>query len=137
MKRYLHVFLLGALLLAFAYDALVWAAAARLPEIGRHLRAGAKREAPLSYLYMVAGTPLLAIGPLADYGHAHARDAFGPVAAEIEQKPEVAIELAHRKSNNGRHSTLMFMHYAPLVLLLAWAIAFWRRPPPVHLVGRR
>ena len=137
MKRYLHVILLGALLLAFVFDALVWAAAAQLPEIGRDLRAGAKREAPLTYLYMVAGTPLLAVGPLADYGHAYASDALRPVAAEIVQKPEVAMELAHKRSNNGRHSTLMFMHFAPLVLLVAWGIAYWRRPAAVHLGLRR
>ena len=137
MKRYLHVILLGALLLAFVFDALVWAAAAQLPEIGRDLRAGAKREAPLTYLYMVAGSPLLAVGPLADYGYAWANDALGPVAAEIVQKPEVAMELAHKPSTNGRHSTLMLMHFAPLVLLVAWGLAFWRRPRAVHLVGRR
>jgi hypothetical protein len=137
MKRYLHVFLLGALVLAFAFDALVWSAATQLPGIGRDLRAGARREAALTYLYMVAGTPLRALGPLADYGHAYASDAFRPVAAEIVQKPEVAMELAHKRSSNRRHSTLMFMHYAPLVLLVAWGLAFWRRPRAVHLVGRR
>lgn len=137
MKRHLHLVLLVALLLTFVFNALVWAAATTLTPGGRDLRVGAKREAPLTYLYMVAGTPLLAIGPLADYGDAWARDAFAPIAAELEQKPEIAMELAHRRTANPRHSTLMLAHYAPLVLLAAWVLAFWRRSRAVHLVGRR
>lgn len=137
MKRHLHFVLLVALLLTFAFDALVWASATTLTPGGRDLHVRAKREAPLTYLYMVAGTPLRAIRPLADYGEAYAREAFAPIAAELEQKPELAMELAHGRSANPRHSTLMLAHYAPVVLLVAWTLAFWRRPRAVHLVGRR
>ena len=137
MKRNLHWILLAALLLAFAFDAIVWASAAALPATGVHLYRSAKREAPLTYAYMLAGRPLRAIAPVRDYGDGYARDVFEPLANEIGTKPEVAIELAHGPSRGTRHGTLKLFHYAPILLLLAWLAAYALRPKAVHLVRRR
>ncbi len=136
MLRYLHWILLGAFLLAFAFEGIVWAASAQMPTIGVHLLRAAKREAPLTYLYMAVGRPLLVIGPLRDYGAAYAVDTFGESASEIELRPEVAMELAHGPVRNARHATLKLMHFAPLVLFAGWLVTYLLRPRSVHLVRK-
>ena len=137
MKRNLHWILLAALLLVFAFVAVVWSAAAALPDTGVHLYRAAKREAPLTYAYMLAGRPLRTIAALRDYGDAYANDAFARLASEIRTKPEVAIELAFGPAQGARHGTLKLAHYAPIVLFLAWVAAYLMRPKAVHLVRRR
>lgn len=137
MRRYLHWLLLGALLLTLAFDGIVWAAAAALPRTGVHLTRSASREAPLTYFYMQAGRPLIAIGPIGDYGRAYAHRVFAPLEDEIALKPELAMELAHGKARGPRHSTLKLAHPAPPLLLVAWVVAYLMRPKTVHLGLRR
>ncbi|HET9485168.1 MAG TPA: hypothetical protein VFO79_14500 [Xanthomonadales bacterium] len=133
MRRYLHWVLLGALLLTLAFDVIVWASAAALPQTGVHLGRSARREAPLTYFYMQAGRPLIAIGPIGDYGRAYANRVFSPLQREIALKPELAMELAHGAARGPRHSTLKLVHPAPPLLLLAWVAAYLMRPKTVHL----
>ena len=72
MKRYLHWFVLGAFLCVLLFDAVVWAGAARLPQIGEQIRTSARREAPLTFAYMALGAPLMSVPILRDYGTHHA-----------------------------------------------------------------
>lgn len=137
MKRNLHWLLMGAMLLALAFDAIVWSAAAQMPGAGVPLYRSARREAPLTYFYMTAGRPLRAIAPLRDYGDAQAHAAFTTAAGEIGLKPELAMEIAHGRARSSGQATLQWMHYAPPVLLIAWLVAYLRRPRSVHLVARR
>ncbi|HVF35807.1 MAG TPA: hypothetical protein VND91_10835 [Candidatus Saccharimonadia bacterium] len=137
MKRNLHWLLLVALLVALAFDAIVWSAAAQMPGSGIHLYRSARREAPLTYFYMLAGRPLRALPPLRDYGDAYAQHALSGVADEITMKPELAMEIAHGSGSAGKLATLQWMHYAPPLLFVAWLVAYLRRPKAVHLVARR
>ena len=137
MKRNLHWLLLGAMLLALAFDAIVWGAAAQMPDSGIHLYRSARREAPLTYFYMTAGRPLRALAPLRNYGDAQAHAAFAGAAREIGLKPELAMEIAHGPARSTGHATLQWMHYAPPLLLIAWLVAYLRRPRAVHLAVRR
>ena len=137
MKRNLHWLLLGALLLSFAFDAIVWSAASQMPGAGVHLHRSARREAPLTYLYMTAGRPLIGVGALRDYGDSHAHMAFSTAADEIALAPELAMEIAHGPARSTQHATLKWMHYAPVVLFFAWLVAYILRPRNVHMVGKR
>lgn len=137
MKRQLHWLLLGAALLCFAFEAVVWASAAQLPGTGVHLFRSAKREAPLVYAYMLAGRPMTAVAPLRDFGEGYALQVFLPLADQIQRTPELAMDLAFAKPSGPRHSTLKMFHHAPLVLLVAWLIAYAMRPKAVHMLVRR
>lgn len=136
MKRHLHWLLLAAFLATLVFDAVVWAGAAALPGVGVNLHRGAKREAPLTYLYMTIGRPL-AVGALGEFGRRYAADALANVAREIELKPELAMEIAHGPAKGPRHATLRWMHFAPVVLFCAWLVAYLFRPKSVHLGLRR
>ena len=137
MKRYLHWFVLGAFLLVLLFDAVVWAGAARLPQIGEQLRTSARREAPLSFAYMGLGSPLLGIPILRDYGTHYALDAIGPLTAQVRDKPLLAMEIVHGEARNDRHRWMQHSHLAAPVLLVLWILTYLLRSRAVHFVPHR
>ena len=137
MKRYLHWFVLGAFLFVLLFDAVVWAGAARLPQIGEMVRTSARREAPLTFAYMALGGPLMSVPILRDYGTHFALDAFEPLTAAIRDKPLLAMEIAHGEWKSSRQRSLQHSHLAAPVLFILWILTYVLRSRAVHFVPSR
>ena len=138
MKKYLHWWATVAFLLAFAYDAIVWSAAARIPDVGDKIQKSAHREALLANVYMAAGAPLVTAAPLFD---AWGQDAFQAAVSQgfprIQEDPSVAIDLIFSENWNARHRTLKTMYWVPPILAVLAVVLWIRRPKKISLMGRR
>ena len=136
--KHAHWWMLLLFVAAFAYDAILWGGAARLPDIGDKLQRAAQRQAMLANVYMTCGAPLLAAIPALDaWGQEHFHTAVYEGFPRIHDDPAVAFDVIFNNDWNVHHRTLRIMYWATPVLALI-AIVFWiRRPKKVSLMGRR
>lgn len=138
MKKYLHWWVTLLFLIAFAYDAIVWGAAARISDIGEKLQKSAHHEALFASIYMVVGMPLVAAVPFLDEWGA---DTFQTAVSEgfprIHDDPSVAMDLIFTQTWNAKHRTLKIAYWAAPILALIALVLWVRRPKKISLMGRR
>lgn len=138
MKKYMHWWFTLLFLVAFAYDAILWGAAARIPDIGEKLQKSAHREALFASIYMTVGMPLVAAVPfLETWGAATFQDAIAQGFQRIHDDPAVAMDLIFTQTWNAKHSTLKTVYWAAPILALITLILWVRRPKKISLMGRR
>jgi hypothetical protein len=138
MKKYLHWWVTLLFLLAFAYDAIVWSAATRIPDVGEKLQRSIRREALLANVYIAAGTPLVAFVPALDaWGENYFQAAVSEGFPRIQDDPAVAMDLIFSENWNARHRTLKTMYWVPPVLAVLAIVLWIRRPKKISLMGRR
>ncbi len=138
MKKYAHWWVLLLFVAAFLFDAIVWGAAARLPEIGDKLQRTAQRQAFVATVYMTCGAPLLNAVPALDaWGQAYFKTAIYEGFQRIHDDPSVAFDLIFNGNWNAHHRVLRVMYWMPIVLFIVWLIFWIRRPRKVSLMGRR
>ncbi|MGH8091629.1 MAG: hypothetical protein ACREO6_09275 [Rudaea sp.] len=138
MKRHWHWWFTLLFVWAFAYDLVVWGAAAHLPDIGDHLQASAQRQALLANIYMSAGGALDAAVPvLDDWGTQRAHTALADGLERIKEDPMVAMDLIFSNTWNSTHATLKFMYWAAPVFGVIALVLWSRRPKKVSLMGGR
>jgi hypothetical protein len=138
MKKYMHWWFTLLFLIAFAYDAILWGAAARIPDIGEKLQKSAHREALLASVYMSVGMPLVAAVPfLETWGAGTFQDAISEGFPRIHDDPSVAMDLIFTQTWNAKHRTLKIVYWAAPILALIALILWVRRPKKISLMGRR
>lgn len=138
MKKYAHWWVLLLFVAAFLYDAIVWGAAARLPEIGDKLQRTAQRQAIVATVYMTCGAPLLNAVPALDtWGQEYFKTAVYEGYQRIHDDPSVAFDLIFNSNWNAHHRVLRFMYWMPPILFVAWVVFWIRRPKKISLIGRR
>ena len=138
MKKYLHWWVTLLFLIAFAYNAIVWGAAARIPDFGEKLQKSAHREALFASIYMVVGMPLVAAVPfLDDWGADTFQIAISEGFPRIHDDPSVAMDLIFTQTWNAKHRTLKLVYWAAPIFALIALILWVRRPKKINLMGRR
>jgi hypothetical protein len=138
MKKYLHWWVTLLFVLAFAFDAIVWSAAVRIPDVGDKLMKSVHRQALLANVYIAAGTPLVAVAsPVDAWGQQYFQSAASEGFARIQEDSFVAVDLFFTEDWNARHRTLKTMYWVPPVLAVLAIVLWIRRPKKISLMGRR
>ena len=138
MKKYLHWWITMLFVVALAFDAIVWSAAVRTPDVGDKLMRSVHRQALLANVYIAAGTPLVSAIPALDaWGQSYFQSAADEGFARIDEDPMVAVDLFFSENWNARHRTLKTMYWVPPVLGVLAIVLWIRRPKKISLMGRR
>lgn len=138
MKKYLHWWITLLFVLALAFDAIVWSAAVRIPDVGDKLMKSVHRQALLANVYIAAGTPLVTAVPAVDaWGQSYFASAANEGFPRIQEDPLVAVDLFFSENWNARHRTLKTMYWVPPILALMAIVLWIRRPKKISLMGRR
>jgi len=138
MRKRLHLILGVLFVLAFLCEAVFWAGAAALPDVGRPIRQSVQREAPLVLTYTVSGEVLGKIVPtFVGVGEQWASAAFEPGYQRIKDDPNVTAALIFGNTWNGTHRLAKAGIYGTPLLLALALLAWFLRPKQVRLMGSR
>jgi hypothetical protein len=133
MRGKLHVILGGLFVLSLLYDFYAWGGLAKTPAMGPVVSDAASRELALASVYLPTGRALVDMAGLSASASQHAQEAFAPVQEHLLANPPAAMETVV----NGMPPMQRAAYYGAPLLLLAFAIAYWRRPRVLHSMGSR
>jgi hypothetical protein len=133
MRRRLHAILGILFVLALAYDFYLWGGLSKTPTLGRLVTDVTSRELALATVYVPAGGTLLDLSGQGAAAARHAQAVFAPLEAHLAANPQAAMETLVVEMP---WLAKVAYHGAPL-LLMAFALAWWRRPRMVHSLRRR
>jgi hypothetical protein len=137
MRRQIHWVFVVAAFFALAYEALAWAGAVKMPDVGSSIRRSIHSEAPIATFYAAMGEMLRAVPALRDYSDATASAALEILDGRIVDQPQLASELIFGQTTTPAHGRLKWFYYVPWALLVIAGWLFSTRPGKVHLVPRR
>jgi hypothetical protein len=113
-------------------DLALWAGVHNGP-VGTLAMRSAQKEAPLALAYTHAGDALFGALGLQDWAVAFAGRRVGHAYPEVEAVPEAAMDILLRSLSWPMHAA----HAGLPVLLLAWALWYWRRPRQLQTIRKR
>ena len=131
MKGKLHVIVGVLFVLALAYDFFLWGGLARTRQMGPLMVETTQRELALAGVYLPIGKILIEASGLQRVAAEHAQSTLAPVESRLLARPSVAMDTM--VENLPLH--VMLAYYGAPLLLVAFALAWWRRPREVH-IGR-
>jgi len=124
MRKRLHVVLGGLFVLALLYDFWVWGGLSLHPTFGKPVTDASSRELALATVYVPAGNTLMPLAGLGAAAANHAGALFAPVLPALEANPAAAMEtLVEDMPWLARLG-----YYGAPLLLVAFLLAYWRRP---------
>jgi hypothetical protein len=133
MKGRWHM-LAGALFLAaLLFNLFAWGGLARSSSMGPIVADAASRELSLAGVYIPFGRVAIDLLGLSGFATAYATDAFAPLQPALLRNPQAAMETLIRDMPGG----VRIAYYGAPVMLLAFVIAWWRRPRVLQTIRRR
>ena len=133
MRNRLHVIFGVLFLLALLFDFYAWGGLSKTPSMGRIVTDASTRELALAGVYVPVGKGLLEVSGLASSATGYAQQAFAGVEAHVLANPAAAMETLV----NGMPALERIAYYGAPLMLVAFALAFWRRPRVVRSMGAR
>ena len=132
MRNRLHVILGVLFVLALAFDFYAWGGLSKTPTLGRLVTDVTSRELALATAYVPAGATLLDLAGLGAGAARFAQSAFAPVEAQVLANPAAAMETLVA----DMPLLLKLPYYGAPLLLVAFALAWWRRPRVLRSLSR-
>lgn len=132
MRNRLHAILGVLFVLALAFDFFAWGGLSKTPALGRLVTDVTSRELALATVYVPAGATLLDLSGLGATAARYAQSAFAPIQARLLDNPAVAMETLVA----DMPLSVKLPYYGAPLLLVAFALAWWRRPRTVRSFGR-
>lgn len=132
MRKRLHAILGILFVLALLFDFYAWGGLSKTPALGRIVTDATSRELALATVYVPAGATLLDLSGLGTSAASFAQEAFAPLEARLLANPAAAMETLVVEMPTW----LKLPYYGAPLLLVAFALAWWRRPRVVHTFGR-
>lgn len=133
MRGKWHVVAGLLLLLALAYDLLLWGGLTKVPSFGPVATQAVQREVSLASLYLPAGRALVELAGLEGAAKDLAQSTFQPLEARLLANPGAAMETLVA----DMPTLPRLAYYGVPVLLLVAGVLYWRRPRGVHMIGSR
>jgi len=128
MLKRLHVILGILFVLALLYDFWIWGGLSLHPTFGAPVNEATGRELALATIYVPAGNTLLPLAGLGAVAANHAGALFAPLLPALQANPAAAMDTLVA---DMPWSARIAYHGAPL-LLVAFLLAYWRRPRTVR-----
>lgn len=133
MRGKLHVILGVGFVLALLFDLYAWGGLSKSPTMGRVVTDAASRELALASIYVPPGKAVIEMTGLAASATAYAQAAFAPVEQRLLANPQAAMETLVR----DMPVLPRIAYYGVPLLLVAFLLAYWRRPRVLHSMGGR
>ena len=133
MQGKLHVVLGVLFVLALLYDLYVWGGLSKTPTMGPIVTDATGRELSLAMAYVPAGAALLDLAGVGRGAASFAQEQFAPLEARLVANPPTAVETLAR----DMPATASLAYYGAPVLLVAFALAYWRRPRVLRSMNSR
>ena len=132
MRNRLHLILGILFVLALGFDFYAWGGVSKTPALGPLVTDVTSRELALASVYVPAGVTLLDLAGLGVAAAHFAQSAFAPVEARALANPAAAMETLVA----DMPPLLSVPYYGAPLLLVAFALAWWRRPRVVRSFSR-
>ena len=133
MKGKWHV-LAGALfLVALLFNLFTWGGLARSPVMGPVVTDAAARELALAGIYVPLGRAAVDAAGLSDSASDFAATQFAALQSDLLRNPNAAMETLVREMP----TSVQLPYYGAPLLLLGFALAWWRRPRVPQTFRRR
>lgn len=120
-------------LLTLAYDLFLWGGLSRTAALGPLVTQGAQREVSLAGIYLPVGRLLLDAVGLGPQARDFAQARFASLEPRLLANPAAAMDTLV----SGLPASVRLPYYGAPVLLLLFAVLFWRRPRVVHTIRTR
>ena len=133
MRNRLHVILGVLFVLALLFDVYLWGGLSKTPSMGGIVSDASAREVSLAGIYVPIGQQLLDLTGLGRSASEFAQQAFAKVEPRLLANPAAAMEILVSDMPTG----VRFAYHGAPLLLLAFLVAFWRRPRVVRSMGTR
>lgn len=133
MKRRLHLIAAALFALSLLYDFYVWGGLARVPGLGPIMLEATQREVSLAGIYLPVGLALVDATGLAGPAAASAADSFSTAQARVLANPDAAMDAVIE----AMPPDVAAAYYGAPILLLVFAVLWWRRPRVVHMMRSR
>lgn len=133
MRNRLHVIAGVLFVAALLADFWIWGGLSKAPTLGPLVSDVTSRELALASVYVPAGATLLDLTGLGATAATQAGEMFAPLQPALAANPQAAMETL--VADMPLLPKLAY-HGAPL-LLVAFALLWWRRPRVVHAFGSR
>lgn len=133
MRGKLHLIIGLLFVLALLYDFYAWGGLAKTPAMGPAVGAAASRELALASVYVPTGRVLIDVTGLSGSAAQHAQQAFASLEERLLANPQAAMDIVVK----GMPMLPRAAYYGAPLLLLAFLIAYWRRPRVLHSMGSR
>jgi hypothetical protein len=133
MKRRLHLIAAALFVLALLYDFYLWGGLARVPGLGPIMLQTTQREVALAGIYLPVGLALVDATGLSGAAAASAAESFSTAQARVLANPDAAMDAILE----AMPPDVAAAYYGAPVLLLVFAVLWWRRPRVVHMMRSR
>ena len=133
MRNRLHLVLGALFVIALLFDFYAWGGLSKTPALGRIVTDASSRELALAGLYVPAGKGLVEVTGLAGSATAYAQSTFAGVEPRVLANPAAAMEILVGDMPLVPRTA----YYGAPLLLVAFLLAYWRRPRVVRSMGRR
>lgn len=125
-----------ALVLLMGYNMLVHSALADHEEIGPAIRESARLHAPITALYILGGDQLRKVPALRAVAAGPAGQIADGIASAVRSYPPGAMDVLFATPQSRAQRHLHWTHDGAYIVLLVFALLYWRRPRSVHLMRR-
>ena len=133
MQGKLHVVLGLLFVLALLFDLYLWGGLSKTPTMGPIVTDATTRELSLAMAYAPTGAALLDLAGLGRGAAEFAQAQFAPIEARVVANPAAAMETLVR----DMPWLASLAYYGAPILLVAFLLAYWRRPRVLRSMQRR
>lgn len=124
------------LVLLMGYNMLVHSALADHEELGAAIRESARLHAPVTALYILGGDQLRKLPALRAIASKPAAEIAEGIASAVRSYPPGAMDALFGAAQTSAQGRLKWTHNGAYLMLLVFALLYWRRPQSVHFMHR-